>query len=50
MDVVFYLRYSSDAQREESIESQLRDCTQFANYNGMTVVGTYNQRCVHRNQ
>ena len=46
MNVVFYLRYSSDAQREESIEGQLRDCTQFANYNGMTVVGTYIDRAL----
>ena len=46
MNVVFYLRYSSNAQREESIEGQLRDCTQFANYNGMTVVGTYIDRAL----
>ena len=30
MKAVIYARYSSDSQREESIEGQLRECTAFA--------------------
>jgi DNA invertase Pin-like site-specific DNA recombinase len=30
MKVVIYARYSSDGQREESIEGQLRECKEFA--------------------
>ena len=30
MNAVIYARYSSDNQREESIEGQLRECTEFA--------------------
>lgn len=29
MKAVIYARYSSDNQREESIEGQLRDCMQY---------------------
>ena len=32
MRAVIYARYSSDNQREESIEGQLRECLQFANF------------------
>lgn len=38
MNVVVYARYSSDSQREESIEGQLRECREYADRNGMTVV------------
>ena len=41
MTAVIYARYSSDNQREESIEGQLRECNAFAEKNGMQVVGTY---------
>lgn len=34
-------RYSSGSQREESIEGQLRECREYADRNGMTVVGSY---------
>lgn len=37
MKAVIYARYSSDAQREESIEGQIRDCMEYAKYNDITV-------------
>lgn len=30
MNAVIYARYSCDNQREESIEGQIRECSQFA--------------------
>lgn len=44
MKAVIYARYSSDNQREESIEGQLRDCNEYAKYNDITVVGSYIDR------
>ena len=44
MKAVIYARYSSENQREESIEGQLRDCNSYAEYNGIEVVGTYIDR------
>ena len=44
MTAVIYARYSSDSQREASIEGQLRDCKDYAERNGITVVGTYIDR------
>ena len=44
MNAVIYARYSSDSQREESIEGQLRECNEYAEYRGMTIVGTYIDR------
>ena len=41
MTAVIYARYSSDNQREESIEGQLRECTAFADKNGITVLRHY---------
>ena len=38
MTAVIYARYSSDNQREESIEGQIRECTAYAEKNGITVV------------
>ena len=46
MKAVIYSRYSSDNQREESIEGQLRECMEFAKYNEMTVVNTYIDRAL----
>lgn len=46
MNAVIYARYSSHNQREESIEGQIRECTAFANRNGMTVVGEYIDRAL----
>lgn len=44
--VVIYARYSSQGQREESIEGQLRECRAFADRNGWTVVGEYIDRAL----
>lgn len=44
MKAVIYARYSSENQREESIEGQLRDCREYAEYNGIEIVGTYIDR------
>lgn len=44
MNAVIYTRYSSDSQREESIEGQLRECTDYAERNGMTIIGIYIDR------
>ena len=44
MTGVIYARYSSDNQREESIEGQLRDCKVFAEKNDIKIVGTYIDR------
>ena len=38
MKAVIYARYSSDNQREESIEGQIRECTAFAEKNDITVL------------
>ena len=46
MNAVIYARYSSDSQREESIEGQLRECREYADRNGMTVVGGYIDRAL----
>ena len=46
MNAVIYARYSSHNQREESIEGQIRECTAFANRNGMIVVGEYIDRAL----
>ena len=43
---VIYARYSSDNQREESIEGQLRECMEFANRTGITVIGNYIDRAL----
>ena len=44
MKGVIYARYSSDNQREESIEGQIRENTAFADKNGIEIVGTYIDR------
>ena len=46
MNAVIYARYSSDRQREESIEGQLRECTEYANKNNLTLLGTYVDRAL----
>ncbi len=40
MNAVIYARYSSDNQREESIEGQLRDCREYAKQNKLAIVET----------
>ena len=37
MTAVIYARYSSDNQREESIEGQIRECTAYAEKNEMCI-------------
>lgn len=44
MKAVIYARYSSDNQREESIEGQIRECTAFAEKNDITVLKHYIDR------
>ena len=44
MTAVIYARYSSDNQREESIEGQIRECTDYAEKNGITVIKHYIDR------
>ena len=46
MKAVIYARYSSDNQREESIEGQIRECTAFAEKNDFTVLHHYIDRAV----
>jgi len=43
---VIYARYSSDNQREESIEGQIRECMEYAEQQGITVFGTYVDRAL----
>ena len=42
---VIYARFSSIGQREESIEGQLRECSDFAERKGYTVINTYTEAC-----
>ena len=44
MTAVIYARYSSDSQREESIEGQIRECTAFADKNEITILRHYIDR------
>lgn len=46
MKAVIYARYSSDSQREESIEGQLRECTEYAERSGITVLRSYIDRAL----
>lgn len=46
MKGVIYARYSSDNQREESIEGQLRECKAFAEKNDIQIVETYIDRAL----
>lgn len=43
---VIYARYSSSGQREESIEGQIRDCSEYAARHGITIVDTYEDRAI----
>ena len=44
MNAVIYSLYSSDNQREESIEGQIRDCTAYAESHGIKIIATYIDR------
>ena len=46
MKAVIYARYSSDNQREESIEGQLRECTAYCKKNNITILRTYIDRAL----
>lgn len=46
MKAVIYARYSSDNQREESIEGQLRECKEFAEKNDIVIIGEYIDRAL----
>lgn len=44
MDVVLYLRYSSNKQTEQSIEGQERVCTAYCKQQGYNIIGRYIDR------
>ena len=44
MNAVIYARYSSENQREESIEGQIRECTEYADRQGINIVSHYIDR------
>ena len=46
MNAVIYARYSSHNQREESIEGQIRVCTEYAESKGYTVINNYIDRAM----
>lgn len=46
MNVVLYMRYSSDRQTEQSIEGQSRICRDFCERMGYNIVGTYIDRAI----
>ena len=43
---VIYARYSSESQRDESIDGQLRECMAFAQRQGITILDTYIDRAL----
>ena len=45
-NVVIYARYSSDKQRDASIEGQIQECTEYAQANSLTVIKTYADRAL----
>ena len=46
MRAVLYSRYSSDSQRAESIEGQIRESTAFAERKGYTIIKSYADRAI----
>ncbi|MDR1563714.1 MAG: recombinase family protein [Oscillospiraceae bacterium] len=46
MKGVIYARYSSDNQREESIEGQIRECKEYAEKQGITILNSYIDRAL----
>lgn len=46
MNAVIYARYSSEGQREESIDGQIRECMEYCKQNGMIVVKEYIDRAL----
>ena len=43
---VIYARYSCDKQTEQSIEGQIRECTEYARQHDITIVGEYIDRAI----
>lgn len=46
MTGIIYARYSSDNQREESIDGQIRECKEFAENNDIRIIDTYIDRAL----
>ena len=46
MNAAIYARYSSSGQREESIEGQIRECTEYAERNGLQIVKIYSDKAM----
>ena len=46
MNGVIYARFSSDHQREESIEGQIRICKEYAKKKGITIINEYVDRAI----
>ena len=46
MNAVIYARYSSERQTEQSIDGQLRECREFAESEGITIIGEYIDRAI----
>lgn len=44
MRAVIYARYSSDSQRDESIDGQIRECTEYAQYHDISIINFYVDR------
>ena len=44
--VAMYARYSSEGQREASIEDQFRNCERFAEREGWQIIGRYEDKAV----
>ena len=40
-NAIIYARYSSERQNEQSIESQLRICNEYARHNGLNIIDSY---------
>ena len=50
MTAVIYARYSSDNQREESIEGQIRECTAYAEKNAYAVIAQSVERILGKDE
>lgn len=46
MNGAIYARFSCDHQREESIEGQVRECREYAEKNGITIIEVYADRAL----
>lgn len=46
MRAVIYARFSSDNQRDESIDAQVRACTDYANSKGFQLIKVYEDKAL----